>query len=246
MTWWLGVDRVHRPGEPAGNQVGQQQGADAAGLVAGPHQGDRPGAQERRDRYPRRGALVGQQRIKVGIYFLHGEAGVHARRRHLLLILQAQLRQQAQHRHIAPGHITGQPSHPGVPGSLGQPAQQHGAQPGAPPGGVDKHQGPGRICCRALVPRHTDDPSRQVRRDGDDPGRVAGPRDGHVTGTVGRQMSQVGKQAAGGGIQAAPQRLDLRGVITAQRPQRHHPAITQRFLPNRGAGRGHDPPRGCP
>ena len=35
-----GVDQVHRPGEPAGQQVGQQQGADAAGLVAGPHQGD--------------------------------------------------------------------------------------------------------------------------------------------------------------------------------------------------------------
>ena len=32
-------------------------------------------------------------------------------------------------------------------------------------------------------------------------------------------MSQVGKQAAGGGIQAAPQRLDPRGVITAQRPE---------------------------
>ena len=232
-----GVDRVHRPGEPAGQQVGQQQPADAGGLVAGPHQGDRPGAQERRDRDPGRGALVGQHRIKVGIGFLHGEAGVHARRRHLLLILQAELLQQAQHRHIAPGHVAGQPPHPGVPGRLGQPAQQQGAQPGAPPGGVDEHQGPGGIRCRALIPRHTDHPSRRAGRgDGDDPGRVAGPRDGHVTGTVGRQMSQVGEPAPGGGIQAAPQRLDPRGVTTAQRPERHHPAITQRLLPNQGTG----------
>src|ERR1035441_5053782 len=35
-----GVDRVHRPSEPAGEQVAHQQGADAAEGVAGPHQGD--------------------------------------------------------------------------------------------------------------------------------------------------------------------------------------------------------------
>ena len=239
-----GVDRVYRPGEPAGKQVAQQQGADAAGVVAGPHHGDRPGAQEGRNRYPCRRALVGQQCIKVGICFLHGEAGVHARRRHLLLILQSQFLQHAQHRDIAPGHVTGQPPHPRVAGSLSQPAQQQGPQPGAPPAGIDKHQGPGLVCCRALIPRHTDNPYRRVRRDSNDRGRVAGPWDGYVTGTVGRQMSQVGKQAAGAGIQAAPQRLDARGVITAQRPEHHHPAITQRLLAARCAAAGHDPAPG--
>ncbi len=108
-----------------------------------------------------------------------------------------------------------------------------------------KHQDPGRVSCPALIPRHTHHPPR---RDGlgsrDDPRRMTGPRDGHVTGTVGRQMSQAGEPAPGAGIQAAPQRLDPRGVITAQRPEHHHPAITQRLLPNRGAAGSHDPPQG--
>ena len=150
-----GIDRVHRPGEPAGEQVGQQQGADAGGLVAGPHQGDRRRAEERLDRGPGRRALIGQHGIKVGIGFLHGKAGVHARRRHLLLILQAQLLEQAQHRRIALRHIPGQPPHPGVPGGVGQPAQQQGAQPGAPPARRQRRPGtwPRPLPCAHIASR---------------------------------------------------------------------------------------------
>ena len=113
-----GGDWVHRSGEPAVEQVSHQQLSDAAGLVARPHQGDRPGAQERPDRDAGRGALVGQHRVQVGIGFLYGEAGVHGGRRDLLGVFQAQLGEQAPHRHIALGQVAGQPPHPGVPGGF--------------------------------------------------------------------------------------------------------------------------------
>ena len=167
---------------------------------------------------------------------------MHGRRRHLFLILQSQLLEQAQHRRITPGHI---PASRRTPACRAEPTQQQGAYPGAPPGGADKHQDPGRVSCPALIPRHTHHPPR---RDGlgsrDDPRRITGPRDGHVIGTVGRQTSQAREPAPGGGIQAPPQRLDPRGVIAAQRPEHHHPAITQRLLPSQGAAGSHDPPQG--
>lgn len=59
-------------------------------------------------------------------------------------------------------------------------------------------------------------PARRVGRGGrDDPRRMTGPRNGHVAGTVGREMSQGGEPVPGGGIQAAPQPLDAHHVITA-------------------------------
>ena len=88
----------------------------------------------------------------------------------------------------------------------------------------------------ALVPRHARHPSRRARpSDRDDPRRVARPRQGHVTGPVGRQMSQIGEPAAGRSIQAPPQRLDPRRIIGPQRAHHHHPAITQRLLRTRRA-----------
>ena len=242
-----GVDRVHRPSETAGEQVGQQQPADAGGLAAGPHQGDGSGAQERCDRGPGRGALTGQHRIKIGIGFLHREAGVHARRRHLLRILQAKVLQQAQHRRIAPGHVAGQPADPGVPGRLSQPAHQQSAQPGTAPGGINEDQEPGRLPGHAVIPRHPHHPPRRAaRHGGHHPGRVARPRDGHLTRAVGRQMSQAGEPLPGGSIQAAPQRPDPRRIPSTQRANRNHPAVPQRLLRTRNGGGGHGRPRDRP
>ena len=238
-----GVDRVHRPGESAGEQVGQQQPADAGALVAGPHQGDGSRAQERCDRGPGRSALIGQHRIKIGIRFLHREAGVHARRRHLLRILQAKLLQQAQHRHIALGTS---PVSRRIPACRAASASRRTSKvpsPARAPGGIDEHQEPGRVSCRAVIPRHAHHPPRRAcQGDGHHPCRVARSRDGHITRSVVRQMSQAGEPVPGGGIQAAPQRPDPRCVHSTQRADHHYPAITQRLLRTRDGG-GHGRPQ---
>ena len=68
------------------------------------------------------------------------------------------------------------------------------------------------------------------------------PRQGHVAGAVGRQMSQIGEPAPGQSIQAPPQHLEPRRIIGPQRAHHHHPAITQRLLrTRRAAGRRHAP-----
>jgi hypothetical protein len=168
------VDRVHRAGVPALEQVGQQQPADAVGLVARTHQGNGRGAQKRPDLDAGRCALIGQYRVQVGVGFLHGEAGVHGSRRDLLGVFQAQILQQAEDRHIVLAGVAGQPPYPGVPGGFGQLAQQQGAQPGAPPGGVDEEQEPRRVSARALIPGYTRHPPG--RGDRDERRRVARPR----------------------------------------------------------------------
>ena len=71
---------------------------------------------------------------------------------------------------------------------------------------------------RALISRHAHHPRRRACLGGrDDPCRVAGPRDSHVTGMVGREMSQPDEPAPGRGIEAAPQRLDPCSVSSPQR-----------------------------
>jgi len=55
-------------------------------------------------------------------------------------------------------------------------------------------------------------------------------RQSHVTGALGRQMSQVGEPAPGRSIQAPPQRRYPGRIISPQRAHRHDPAITQRLF----------------
>ena len=134
------VDRVQRPVEPAREQVGKDQPAEARPRVARSDHGDRPRSQEGLERTTGGRTLIGQHRLEVRLGLLHGEAGVHPRPADLLLVVETELGEQAQHRDIIPRHIAQQSPHPDVTRRVSQPAQEHNAEPDAPVGGINEHQ----------------------------------------------------------------------------------------------------------